>query len=104
GFETQTFVWLDGQIEAVRLRSALALLGRRHPPITSRLVEAEGGSPFWQFRPAADPVLQEATLDSAAAQSVLDHAGQLLSTPSDPTGADPIRFHLLHRPDGGDVF
>jgi hypothetical protein len=36
--------------------------------------------------------------------AALGHAGRLLSEPSDPAAADPIRFHLLHRPGGPDVF
>src|SRR5207237_432214 len=52
----------------------------------------------------AQVALQETRLDSAAPQAVLDHAGQRLSVPCELPRSDPIRFHLLHRPDGRDVF
>src|SRR5262249_27581442 len=48
--------------------------------------------------------LLETNLESPAPQAVLEHAARLLSTPCDPAEVDPIRFHLLHRPDGRDVF
>ena len=105
GFETQTFVWLGGRADTARLRAALARLGAEYPMATARLVEAaEFGSPRWRYRPGAAADLLETDLKSAEPQAVLDHAGRLLSTPCDPAEADPIRFHLLHRPDGRDVF
>jgi hypothetical protein len=106
GFETLTSVWLGGPIDVARLRAALTRLGRRHPLLTARLVEAaDKGGPCWHFRPdGRDAPLRETHLGSATPHEVLNHAGRLLSTPSDPAGADPIRFHLLHRPGGGDVF
>jgi hypothetical protein len=104
GFETQMFVWLDGRVSADGLRVAIARLARQYPVIAARLVEdEEQGGPFWQFRPAAHCALQEQMLDSAETQAVLDRAARLLSTPIDLDRADPIRFHLLHRPDGRDV-
>src|SRR5437763_3589612 len=97
GFETQTFVWLGGRVAVGQLHAALARLGARHPVTTARLVETAGhGGPYWQLRPGAQVILRESRLDSAAPQAVLDHAAGLLSTPSDPTQADPVRFHLLH--------
>jgi hypothetical protein len=105
GFETQKFVWLRGRADPARLRAALARLGAEYPVTTARLVEAvERDGPCWRFRPGALAELRETDLESAAPQAVLEHAGLLLSTPRDPAEADPIRFHLLHRPDGRDVF
>jgi hypothetical protein len=102
GFETQTFVWLAGRVEVSRLRDALDRLGQHYPILGARLVEP--GGPFWCSGPEAGCSLQETDLPTAAPQAVLDHAGQLLSGPTDPAEVAPIRFHLLHRPDGSDVF
>jgi hypothetical protein len=106
GFETQTLVWLHGPVNVGLLRSALTLLSHRYPLLTARLVAAEDrGTPYWQFPPnGRAAILRESALDSASPQAVIEHAGRLLSIPSDPAEADPIRFHLLHRPCGRDVF
>lgn len=104
GFDTQTFVWLDGRADLARLRHALVRLNLEHPASTARLVEPGGrGEPYWRMRPGAVAELSEASLESATEQAVLDHASRLLSSPSDPAEADPLRFYLLHRPDGRDV-
>jgi hypothetical protein len=103
GFETQVFVWLSGRADAAGLRSALARLGERYPIVTARLVEQEASS-FWQFRGEARCTLQEIELESAEPQAVLDHAAGLYVACNDPTATDPLRCHLLHRPDGRDVF
>jgi hypothetical protein len=104
GFETQTLVWLSGRADAAGLRDALARLSGHHPVTAARLVGEASGVPCWQFRPDAVCPLHEADLSSADSQAVLDHAARLLSTPCDPAQNDPIRFHLLRRPDGRDVF
>jgi len=99
------FVWLSGRADAAGLRDAVRRLRGRYPVIASRLIEAEDrGWSYWRFRPGAECPLREMRLDSAHAQAVLDCAGRLLSTPCDPAKTDPIRFYLLHRPDGRDVF
>jgi hypothetical protein len=103
GFETQVFVWLSGRADAAGLCSALARLGERYPIVTARLVEQEASS-FWQFRGEARCTLQEIELKSAEPQAVLDHAAGLYVACNDPTETDPLRCHLLHRPDGRDVF
>lgn len=104
GFETQMLVWLNGPADTNNLRRAIQRLGVRHPVITSRLVEQPGKSPVWQFRPGELPPLEEQTLTLADPVAVLTAAANLLSTPRDPANSDPLRFHLLHRPGGGDVF
>lgn len=107
GFETQLLVWLSGRADIARLRRAIANLGRLHPEITSRLherVAEELGEAFWEFRLGAEPHLSEIDLDSADPAHVLASAARLLSTPQDPAVFDPLRFYLLHRPGGGDVF
>jgi len=105
GFETQALVWLDGRLDAARLRASLARLGRRHPIVTSRLREIEGESRrFWIGGDGDECQLHETTLADSGERAVLDEAGLMLSVPRDPREHDPIRFHLLHAPDGRDVF
>jgi hypothetical protein len=104
GFETQTLVWTSASLDAAVLRTALARLGVRHPVVTARLDDLQDAGPCWRFRPDASPEVHETTLSSAEPAAVLDRAGSLLSQAWDPDVADPIRFHLLHRPNGADVF
>jgi hypothetical protein len=101
GFETQTFVWLNGQIDTARLSHNLQRLNHCFPVLTARLVERDG--PYWRLRAQATPLLREAHLPTANRQAVLDHAALLLSGPTDPADVDPVRFQLLHRPNGHDV-
>jgi hypothetical protein len=102
GFETQTLVWTSAPIDVVALRTAIARLSARHPVITARLVDCAERGPHWQFRPGAACPLEEVA-SSADPTAVLDYAGRLLSAPSYPAEADPVRFHLLHRPNGREV-
>jgi hypothetical protein len=102
GFETQMLVWLGGRADVAGLRGRLARFGARHPVAAARLVERPSGA-RWRFRPGAGCPLVETRLDSAEPSAVLDHAARLLSTPGPLEDTDPIRFHLLHRPDGRDV-
>lgn len=104
GFDTQTFLWLGGRIEPGRLRRALATLSRRYTGLCARLVEEdpEGGT-YWRFRPEEVCSLHEFVLPESGPQAVLDHASRLQAAPNDPTIVDPMRFHLLHGPDGRDV-
>jgi hypothetical protein len=105
GFETQMFLWLSSRADADGLRDAIARLSRAYPVLSSRLVEGEGrGSCYWRARPGAECPLKEIDLTAADTGAVLDCASRLLSTPRDPAKADPIRFYLLHRPAGRDVF
>src|SRR5262245_6696211 len=104
GFETQTLVCLAGRVDVAGLRRGLERFGARYPIATARLAESANGSEArWRFRPGAHCPLAETWLESAERAEVLDHAAGLLSTPVLPEEADPIRFHLLHRPDGRDV-
>ncbi len=103
GFDTQMLVWSSGRVEAGVLRPALERLNVHDPVVTSRL-DRSGGGPCWRFRPGAACPLHETDLTSADPQAVWDRAAELLAAPCDPAKADPIRFHLLHRPDAGDVF
>jgi hypothetical protein len=105
GFETQVLVWLSGRVEVARLCNALARLREMHPVTASRLVgEGEPPGPRWQFHAGAACPLRETDLDSAGSDRVLAHAAQLLSAADDPAETGPLRFHLLHRSGGGDVF
>jgi hypothetical protein len=103
GFETQMLVWLSGRSDAAALRTAITRLSAHYPVIASRLIEPAGERPNWRFRPGAECLLQEADLPSAEPAAVLEHAGHLLSQPANPAEVDPIRFHLLHQPNGQDV-
>ena len=104
GIETQMLAWLDGRANAAALRQAIARLSHCDPVMAARLVEAEGGGrSYWQFRPGAVCALTETALPSDDPEAVLEHAGGLLSSGRDPTVADPLEFHLLHRPGGKDV-
>jgi hypothetical protein len=103
-FSTQALVWLSGRANVARVRAAVARLGRRYPVLAARLVETGRNEPHWLFRPGAECPLHEAELGSEKPEAVLDFAGRLLSEPGDPAKTDPIRFDVLHRPDGRDVF
>jgi hypothetical protein len=102
GFQTQTFLWLAGRADVPRLRAALSRLSEAHPVTVARLAQARSG-PCWRFRPGARLTLAEADLDASDEITVLGHAGRLLAESHDPAEGDPVRFHLLHRPDGRDV-
>jgi hypothetical protein len=105
GFATQMFVALSGPADPKRLQSALIRLDQCQPVVTARLADGGGqGEPYWRFRPDAIPPLRETTIESSEPECLLAHAARLLSEPTDLTVDDPIRFHLLHRPDGRDVF
>jgi hypothetical protein len=105
GIETQMLVWLAGRADAAALGRAIARLGRHYPVMASRLVDGDGaGRPHWQFRPDEVCPLARTALPSDDPEVVLEHAGELLSSVRDPAAADPLRFHLLHRPGGKDVF
>ncbi len=105
GFETQMLVWLSGRIEASGLRAAIARVGERNPVMTSHLLESvEQGGPCWQFHPEARCSVRETSLASAEPEAVLQHAAHLLSRGGDLERSEPIRFHVLRRPNGHDVF
>jgi Condensation domain len=105
GFETQMLVWLAARADADCLRQALGRLSNQYPVVASRLIEDDAGaSGYWRFRPRATCALREISLDSADPAAVSACASLLLSTPFDPAKVDPIRFYLLHRPNGRDVF
>jgi hypothetical protein len=101
GFETVTFVWLDGRADRGRLLRGLAELNRACPVVTARLRECV---PCWDVRPGAEVTFRETHLPAADRQAVLDHAAGLFAGETDPAAVDPMRFHLLHLPDGRDVF
>jgi hypothetical protein len=103
GFETQALLWTSARIDVVALRTAIARLSLCYPVIAARVVGCAERRPYWSFHPGALCPLEEAT-SSADPAAVLDYAGGLLSAPSDPAETDPLRFHLLHRANGQDVF
>jgi hypothetical protein len=103
GFLNQTHLWLGRRVEVGRLRRALTRLGRRHPVFVSR-VSRTRRRPCWTFRAGDECTLVEASLDDAADDGVLRYAEALLAEPMDLSRSAPISFHLLHLPDGRDVF
>ena len=102
GFQTQAFVCLADRVDERDLRAALVRLSECHPVTVARLVETRGG-PCWQPREDARLGLDVIELKSDAESAVLERAGRLLGVAHDPVAEDPLRFHLLRRPDGRDV-
>lgn len=104
GFETQTIVWLDRQVDIGGLKSALDAFAKRYPVVTSHLERARlSGKLSWRFRPDRECVLQERWLHSANESEVWQCAAELLSRPRDLYADAPIDFHVLHLPDERDV-
>lgn len=106
GIETQMLVWLAGRADTAVLQQAIARLSQAQPAIAGRLVEPsddEGMRSYWEFRPGAVCPLRERHLASDDSEAVLAAAGEILSSGQDPAVADPLEFHLLHRPGGRDV-
>jgi hypothetical protein len=101
GFETQMVLWLGGRLDVDRLQQAIARLAAEHPLLTARLHDTP--SPHWQLAQAGGGSLREVQLESPDDQAVLEHLAQGLSQPADPRHTDPLRYSLLHRPDGRDV-
>ena len=105
GFQCQTHVWLRRRVDVDALRDALGRLNRRHPVVTARLDDAgRKETAFWRYRPEADVELEETTLDQSDPAAVWRHPERLFMTPMDLDRHDPVSFHLLHLPDGRDVF
>jgi hypothetical protein len=100
----QMQIWLGRRLNVSALRTALARLNQAHPVVTARLSREKKGSPCWRFRPGAECTLHETSLPSAREEDVLREAAAILAAPSDPTEQDPVAFHLLHLPDGRDLF
>jgi hypothetical protein len=103
GFETQMLLELAGRVELDRLRAALERLHDAEPVLGARLAAARFPDRYWQAGPGARPCLQESALPSAALEHALQFAGAMLSRPRDLYASPPVRFHVLHRPDGRDV-
>jgi hypothetical protein len=103
GFTHQMQVWLKGKIDVAALKAVLVQLHRRYPVLTARLEEGRRGA-CWRFRPGAEVSLHESSLSSAREEDVLAHAAEILSLPLDLTQVDPVRFQVVHLPDGRDLF
>ena len=89
------------RVDREQLRRGLEKLNRTAPTITARL---HSERPCWEPRPDAEPSLTEIALPTADSQAVLDYGAHLLAGETSPERVDPMRFHLLHLPDGRDVF
>ncbi len=100
----QMQVWLRGRLDVSVLRTALARVSRAYPVVTSRLTPVRRGCPFWQPRPGAECAVHESWLPTSREEDVLRESTRLLATPGDPAQTDAVTFHLLHLPDGRDLF
>ena len=100
GFSCQSHVWLDGCLDIDRLSDALGRLARRHPVVTSRIIEAATPDAAWHSRADAAPVIRVHSLADDTESSVLRQAEALLAEKWDLGAVDPIAFHLLRRPCG----
>jgi hypothetical protein len=104
GLTDQMQVWLQGRIDSAALRRTLARLNRAHPVVTARLVWPKRGPMFWQHRTGAECVLREESLPDSSDDTALRRAAEILSAADDPKETDAVQFHLLHLPDGRDLF
>jgi hypothetical protein len=103
GFETQLILWLAGRIDATRLQHVLSRLAIAEPLIVARLADEPNGVPCW--RPGGQsPEMVVSTLDTDTTGRVFEYAAEQLGRPADPVACDPIRFHLIRRPQSADVF
>jgi hypothetical protein len=105
GLTVQMQLWLDGRLDPSVLQTALMRLSRAYPVVTSRLREGpRKGSASWQFRPGSVCELREATVSGDGKTEALNRAANILTQAEDPAEQDPVAFHLLHLPDGRDLF
>jgi hypothetical protein len=104
GFETQMLVCLSGRVETARLYGALTRLCGLYAVLTAHLDERHKEGPRWEFQRRGACALRELDLPSAKMEAVLQTAAELLAAPTELAKDTPIRFVLLHRPDGRDVF
>ncbi len=104
GLVCQTQVWCAGRVEEGKLRAALSALCRRYPVMQSRLVRTHRNSrASWVFSGEAELPLHVHELPGSNEQVVLECAEKLLAAPTDLGKAPPLAFHLLRRPEAGDV-
>jgi hypothetical protein len=105
GLTVQMQLWLEGRLDPSVLRTALMRLSRAYPVVTSRLREgSRKGRASWQFRPGSTCELREATVPGGGKMEALNLAANILAQAEDPSETDPVAFHLLHLPDGRDLF
>jgi hypothetical protein len=103
GFTHQMQVWLQGRLDVTLVRTVLEQIHARYPVLTARLEESRQGT-CWRFRSGATLPLHETSLPSAQEEEVLAHTAALLSRPLDLDQVDPVQIHVLHLPDGRDLF
>jgi len=105
GFPAQLHVWLKSRADAQALKGALARLAQHHPVLAARLDDSDGPRQArWRFRPGGVCPLDELVLTSSDDSAVLRHAAEQMARPADVRSEDPIRFQLIHLPDGRDLF
>ncbi len=103
GFSCQSHVWLDGLIDTERLTAALGRLVRRHPVVTSRIVETSRDNTEWHSAGDVTPALRIHALGDDAESTVQCQAEALLAEEWNLDAVDPIAFHLLRHPGVRDV-
>lgn len=104
GFNQQMHVWLDGRVDTAALSAGVARLAQQHPTATARLSGGRRDRAHWKYRAGAECRLAEMDLPANDDRTFLAVAAELLARPAELDRDDPIRFHLLHFPDGRDVF
>ncbi len=115
GFQCQSHLWLAGRVDVPALRRALKTLHRHYPVMTARLDKfppaapsprrrPQPAGPRWVFQNNASVEFHEVTLDASDEVAVWRYGERLFDEPLDLPRMNPIGFHLLHLPDGRDVF
>lgn len=115
GFQCQSHLWLSGRVDVPTLRRALEALHCHYPVMTARLDKfppaapsprrkPQPAGPRWAFQNNTPVELHEATLDASDEAAVWRYGGRWFDEPLDLPRMNPIGFHLLHLPDGRDVF
>lgn len=115
GFQCQSHLWLAGRVDVPALRGALETLHQHYPVMTARLEKypstpsslgrtPPSTGPRWVFQNNTSVELNEVTLDAADEAAVRRYAERRFDEPLDLPRMNPIGFHLLHLPDGRDVF
>lgn len=115
GFQCQSHLWLAGRVNVPALRRALETLHRHYPVMTARLDKypstppslgrkPQSAGPRWVYQHNTPVEFHEASLDAADEAAGWRYGERWFDEPLDLPRMNPIGFHLLHLPDGRDVF
>lgn len=98
---------LEGRVDVVGLRRAIAALYDVHPVANARLVQSgPGRRPRWRLgasQPDWTRALVVHEIPPTGTGAVHAAAEELLNQPLDPTREPPVQWHVLRAPDGNDV-